>query len=165
MSQSDQVKHRFQTVIRQLSKKTWFKKEKWLASVHIVTSEKTPGSVIFQVYKKKWMNEGHHGIRFESFLDLTDKKQKKSSVALQFFNSEKNSTTTYENMSLQRRIIDQMHSTFNFDEDYKLNENKYSSQPFLKYFAIDDQFEAQLEAEIEKLCHLLGPIVDQEIDL
>ena len=164
MSQSDQVKHRFQAVIRQLNKKTWFKKDKWLTSVHILSGEKSPGTVIFQVYKKKWLNEEHHGIRLETFLDLTDKKQKKSSLALQFFNPEKNSTTTYENMSLQRRIIDQIYAAIQFDEGYKLSDNKYSSQPFLKYFAIDDQFEVYLEAEIEKLCQIIGPIVDQEIN-
>ncbi len=164
MNQTNEAKHRFQDVIRRLNKYPWFKKEKWLTSVHISNVENSMGVVIFQVFKKTWSNQEHQGVRFESYLDLTDKKQKKSSVALQLFNQEKKSALDGAHMGTIRPLTDAVSLEVHKLNDYRMSEVKYSSQPFIKYINLSENFEEELTQELAHLCQNLGKIIDQVIE-
>ena len=52
MNTTAEIQKRFQTVEKNLARQPWFKKEKWMISVHAFPNEKKPEAITLHVFKK-----------------------------------------------------------------------------------------------------------------
>jgi hypothetical protein len=151
---------KFKTVQSELEKKSWFKKDKWLVSIHPFPS-KNPDAVTFHVYKKNWFNENHSGIHVESFLYIDSKKRKKSYVTLHLLHEEKIPGTNLKRIALAKPFVDEIYEEVKMWDGYKFRVGKYGMQPFSKDLdGANEDFEKNLVEEVSKICKNLGPVVD-----
>lgn len=155
------MKDRFDTIEKNLLKYPWFKKDKWLTSVHYFPNEKKPDGVTLQVFKKHWWNEDRQGVHIESYLDLDPKKQKKTYVTLHLLHSPVIPNTKIKRLQLSKIFVDQIFSEVKKWPGYKFRVGKYGTQPFTKYLdATAPEFEKHLETEICRICTKLGPVLE-----
>jgi len=155
---------RFKTIETSLSKKPWFKKDKWIISVHAFPNEKTPDGVTFHIFKKHWWNEDRKGIHIESYLDLNPKKQKKTYLTIHLLHSDLIPGTKLKRIAVAKPFIDEVFDEVSSWEGYDFRVGKYGQQPFTKFLdATDPKFEKNLEVEIERMCKKLGSTLDKTI--
>lgn len=161
---AEQIKNRFKFIETNLSKKAWFKKDKWIISIHAFPNEKTPDGVTFHIFKKHWWNEDRKGIHIESYLDLNPKKQKKTYLTIHLLHSDLIPGTKLKRIALAKPFIDEIFDEVSSWEGYDFRVGKYGQQPFTKFLdATDPKFEKNLEVEIEKMCKKLGSTLDKTI--
>jgi hypothetical protein len=151
---------RFQKVEKKLKAKPWFKKEGWIISVHGFP-EKNPTAVTFQVFKKNWFNETRQGIHVESFLTIDPKKSQKTYVTLHLLHAPKIPGTQVKRIVLAEAFVDSIFEEVKSWKGYKFRAGRYGQQPFTKVLdGSDENFEAELATETERICLKLGPVVD-----
>lgn len=161
---AEQIKNRFKFIETNLSKKAWFKKDKWIISIHAFPNEKTPDGVTFHIFKKHWWNEDRKGIHIESYLDLNPKKQKKTYLTIHLLHSDLIPGTKLKRIALAKPFIDEIFDEVSSWEGYDFRVGKYGQQPFTKFLdATDPKFEKNLEVEIERMCKKLGSTLDKTI--
>ncbi|MGZ3711163.1 MAG: hypothetical protein ACXVBE_05375 [Bdellovibrionota bacterium] len=154
---------RFKNVEKNLSVKPWFKKEGWLVSVHPFP-EQSPDGITFHVFKKHWFNEGRGGIHIESYLSLDTKKQKKTYLTLHVLHHPLIPGTKIKREKISRPFVDEIYAEVKSWEGYKFRAGKYGVQPFtMNLNGQSDDFESELESEVERLCRKLGPALDRAI--
>lgn len=158
------LKDRFKTVEGNLSKKAWFKKDKWIISVHSFPNEKNVEGVTFHIFKKYWWNEDKKGVHIESYLDLNPKKQKKTYLTIHLLHSDLIPGSKLKRIALSKPFIDEVFDEVSSWAGYDFRVGKYGQQPFTKFLdATDPKFEKNLEIEVEKMCKKLGPVLDKTI--
>jgi hypothetical protein len=154
------VKDKFITIEKKLKSKSWFKKDKWLISIHPFP-RKNPTGITFHVFKEHWFNEESDGIHIESHLDLNLKKQKKSYLTVHLLHKDNIPGTKLKRIELSKPIVDAVYETVSKWNGYKFRGGKYGQQPFtLTIDGTSKSFEAELEGEITRLCKVLGPQID-----
>lgn len=152
---------RFKKVEKLLQAKPWFKKDRWIVSVHPFPA-KNPDGVTLQVFKKNWFNDGRQGIHFESYFDLNPKKQKKTYVTLHALHSDEIPGTKIPRKEFSKPLVDQIYDEVSSWEGYEFRTGKYGQQPFTKYLdATDEKFETLLAKELMRLCERVGPQIDK----
>jgi len=165
MESVSQIKGRFNKVLDALEKQTWFKKDKWMASVHCFPNDKSPEGVTFHAFKKHWFNEDKKGIHIESYLDLDPKKQKKAYVTIHLLHSEKFPGTNFKRIALSKPFVDGIYDEVKKWPGYKFRAGKYGQQPFTKLLdGTTEDFEKALEAEVARICKKLGPTLEKCIE-
>lgn len=158
------LKNRFLKVEKGLSKKAWFKKDKWIISVHAFPDEKNAEGVTFHIFKKHWWNEDKKGIHIESYLDLDLKKQKKTYLTIHLLHSDLIPGTKLKRINFAKPFVDEIYDEVSSWDGYEFRVGKYGQQPFTKFLdATDPKFEKKLEIEIERMCKNLGPALDKAI--
>jgi hypothetical protein len=164
MMTTQTLKDRFKTVETNLSKKPWFKKDKWIISVHAFPNEKNAEGVTFHIFKKHWWNEDKQGVHIESYLDLNLKKQKKTYLTIHLLHSDLIPGTKLKRIAFSKPFIDEVYDEVSSWPGYDFRVGKYGQQPFTKFLdATDLKFEKNLEIEIERMCKKLGPVLDENI--
>ncbi len=165
MSTSDQVqaiKSRFASVEKSLAKNSWFKKDKWLVSVHCFPNDVKPSAVTFHVFKKHWWNEDRQGIHIESYLDLDPKKQKKTYVTIHLLHLPKIPGTNLKRDSLSKPFVDAIYDEVKAWPGYKFRAGKYGTQPFTKSLnGCSADFESDHSKEVSRMCTKLGPELEK----
>ncbi len=152
---------RFKQVEKLLQAKPWFKKERWVVSVHPFP-QKSPEGVTLQVFKKDWFNDQRQGIHFESYFDLNPKKQKKTYVTLHALHTNNIPNTKISRKEFVKPLVDRIYDEISSWEGYEFRTGKYGQQPFTKYLdATDEKFESQLAKELARLCERVGPQIDK----
>lgn len=164
MMTTKNLKDRFKTIENNLSKKAWFKKDKWIVSVHTFPNEKSAEGVTFHIFKKHWWNEERQGVHIESYLDLNPKKQKKTYLTIHLLHSDLIPGTKLKRITFSKPFVDEIFEEVNSWDGYDFRVGKYGQQPFTKFLdASDPKFELELEKEVERMCKKLGPALDKAI--
>lgn len=164
MSQVQTLKDRFFEVEKNISKKSWFKKDKWIISVHAFPNDKKPDGITFHIFKEHWWNEDRQGVHIESYLDLNPKKQKKTYLTIHLLHSDLIPGTKLKRIALSKPFIDEVFDEVSSWYGYDFRVGKYGQQPFTKFLdATDSNFEKILESEIVRMCTKLGPTIDKSI--
>ena len=154
---------KFKTVESNLIKKAWFKKGKWLISVHGFPAKK-PEFVTFHIFKENWFNEDKKGIHIESFLAIDPKKRKKSYITLHILHHAIIPGTKLKRALISRPFVDEVFDEVSSWDGYKFRVGKYGTQPFTKVLdGTAPDFEKNLETEASRICQKLGPIIDRLI--
>lgn len=154
------LQKKFKKVEDALKSKAWFSKDKWIVSQHPFP-EKKPDGITLHVFKKHWFNEEHLGIHFESYLDLNEKKLKKTYVTLHVLHYDEIPGTKISRKKLAQPLVDSFLSEVSDWEGYSFRTGKYGLQPFTKFLdASKPAFEEELTRELERLCKALGPKID-----
>lgn len=157
----DEVALRFQRIEKSLKAKPWFKKEKWLASVHGFPRGK-PEFVTFHVFKKHWFNEDSQGIHIESYLAIDPKKRKKSYVTIHVLHHALVPGTKLKRTVISQPFVDEVFKEVSSWPGYKFRAGKYGTQPFTRMLdGSHPDFDSTLEREVERLCVKLGPVMDK----
>lgn len=155
------VLQKFKVVEKKLNAKPWFKKEKWLISVHGFPSSK-PKFVTFHVFKKHWFNEDKQGIHIESYLAIDPKMRKKSYITIHILHHSKIPGTNLKRLNIAQPFVDSIYSEVKSWDGYKFRVGKYGIQPFTKILdGTDVNFSSILEEEVSRMCKNLGPAVDR----
>jgi len=155
-------KARFRAVVKALEKKPWFKKEKWRVSLHCFPSEKSPDGVTFQLFKDHWWNDERQGIHIESYLDIEEKKRKKSFVTIHLLHSTLIPGTKFKRIALSKPFVDEIYKEVKGWPGYKFRAGKYGTQPFTRLLdGTAEDFEQQLEEEVSRMCVKLGPVLEK----
>lgn len=161
MDSRQAVKDRFRSIEKRLAKEPWFKKEGWLTSTHSFPSEAKATAITFHVFKKHWWNDDRQGIHIESYLDLDEKKQKKTYVTLHLLHSTTIPGTNIKRMALSKPFVDQIESKVKKWPGYKFRVGKYGQQPFTKFLdGTSTTFEDELRNEVARICRELGPVLE-----
>lgn len=164
MSDVAALKNRFLSIEKNLSKKPWFKKEKWIVSVHTFPNDKNPDGVTFHIFKKHWWNEGRQGVHIESYLDLDPKKQKKTYLTIHLLHEDLIPGSKLKRIAFSKPVVDQIFDEVSTWEGYKFRVGKYGQQPFTFFTdATVAEFEKIIEKEITRLCKVIGPVIDETI--
>lgn len=164
MMTTQTLKDRYKNVENHLSKKGWFKKDKWIISVHAFPNEKQAEGVTFQIFKKHWWNEDRQGVHIESYLDLNPKKQKKTYLTIHMLHSDFIPGTKIKRMAFTKPVIDEIFDEVSSWEGYQFRVGKYGMQPFTLHLdATSTDFEAVLTREITRLCKSIGPVLDTHV--
>lgn len=164
MMTTQTLKDRFKIVETNLSKKAWFKKDKWIVSVHAFPNDKKPDGITFHIFKKHWWNEDKKGVHIESYLDLDLKKQKKTYLTIHLLHSPLIPGTKLKRNAFSQPFIDEIFDEVSSWNGYDFRVGKYGQQPFTKFLdATDLKFEKNLEIEVERMCNKLGPALDKAI--
>lgn len=164
MKTTELLKDRFKLIETNLSKKAWFKKDKWIISVHAFPNEKNAEGVTFHIFKKHWWNEDRRGVHIESYLDLDPKKQKKTYLTIHLLHSDLIPGTKLKRIAFSKPFIDEVFEEVSSWDGYDFRVGKYGQQPFTKLLdANDPKFEKYMEIEIERMCKKLGPVLDKTI--
>jgi hypothetical protein len=157
------LQKRFKKVETILKSKPWFSEEKWLIAQHPFPKMK-PDGITLHVFKKNWFNEEHLGIHFESYLDLNPKKQKKTYITLHALHYDEFPDTSIERKNFSRPLVDAIYREVSEWKGYNFRAGKYGLQPFTKLLdASSGRFEANLAKEIERLCKVIGPKIDETL--
>lgn len=157
----DDLIQRFKKVEKLLQAKAWFKKERWIVSVHPFP-QTNPDGVTLQVFKKNWFNDDRQGIHFESYFDLNPKKQKKTYVTLHALHADVIPNTKISRKQFATSLVDQIYDEVSSWDGYEFRAGKYGQQPFTKFLdATNNDFEKQLAQELMRLCERVGPEVDK----
>jgi hypothetical protein len=157
------AKNKFLTVEKSLKSKSWFKKDKWLISIHPFP-RKSPTGLTFHIFKAHWFNEDSGGIHIESHLDLNLKKQKKTYLSIHLLHKDIIPGTKIKRIELSRPVIDAVYETVSNWDGYKFRAGKYGQQPFtLILDGTSKTFETELEKEITRLCKTFGPLIDMTL--
>lgn len=165
ISRVAEIKARFKTVEKNLAKKPWFKKDKWIISVHCFPNDKSPEAVTFHVFKKHWYNEERDGIHVESFLSLDPKKQKKSYVTLHLLHLPKIPSTDIKRNRLSKPFVDEIYNDVKKWPGYTFRAGRYGTQPFAKLMdGTSGEFETRLTEEVSRICTQLGPIIEKHLN-
>lgn len=158
------LKERFLIVETNLAKKPWFKKDKWIISVHAFPNDKKPDGITFHIFKKAWWNEDRQGVHIESYLDLNPKKQKKTYLTIHLLHKDLIPGTNLKRIALSKTVVDEVYEEISSWDGYNFRIGKYGQQPFTKFLdATAPAFEKNLEVEITKMCKTLGPILDKTV--
>jgi len=159
--QIDDLSLRFKKVEKLLQAKPWFKKDRWVVSIHPFPA-KNPDGLTLQVFKKNWFNDERQGIHFESYFDLNSKKQKKTYVTLHALHADVIPGTKISRKQFAQPLVDQIYDEVSSWDGYEFRAGKYGQQPFTKYLdATDEKFEMQLAQELVRLCERVGPKIDK----
>jgi hypothetical protein len=154
------LQKRFKKVEDALKTKPWFSKGKWIVAQHPFPKSK-PGGVTLHVFKKHWFNDEHLGIHFESYLDLNEKKQKKTYITLHALHYDEIPGLKVSRKKLAQPLVDSLFLEVSSWDGYNFRSGKYGLQPFTKFLdASKDTFEDELTEEIERLCKVIGPKID-----
>jgi hypothetical protein len=157
------VARKFNSIEAQLRSKSWFKKDKWIASMHGFPKTK-PEFVTFHVFKNNWFNDDSQGIHIESFLAIDPKKRKKSYLTIHVLHHAKIPGTNIKRKTVAEPFVDAVFDEVKTWPGYKFRAGKYGTQPFTKLLdGTSDDFEDTLATEIERMCKYLGPQVDKAI--
>lgn len=158
-----QMMEKFKTVETKLKAQPWFKKGKWITSMHEFPSAK-PEGITFHVSKKYWFNENKQGIHFESYLSLDQKKQKNSYVTLHLLHEPLIPGTKLKRTEISKPVVDTIRDKVNSWDGYTFRAGAYGVQPFVKKLdGTSKDFEKVLELEISRLCRSLGDVIDEAI--
>jgi hypothetical protein len=159
----DQIIKKLKSVELKLKSKAWFKKDKWIVSVHGFPKTK-PQFITFHVFKKNWFNEDSQGIHIESFLAIDPKKRKKSSITIHVLHHAKIPGTNLKRTLIAEPFVDAIFDEVKKWDGYKFRAGKYGTQPFTKNLdGSSANFEDELFFETERMCKYLGPHVDNAI--
>jgi hypothetical protein len=157
------LQRQFKKVESLLKSKSWFVKEKWIVSQHPFPTVK-PEGVTLHVFKKNWFNEDHLGIHFESYLDLNPKKQKKTYVTLHTLHYDEFPETDISRKKFSQQLVDAIYDDVHSWDGYVFRAGKYGLQPFTKLLdASSTQFVDDLAWELERLCRVVGPKIDETL--
>lgn len=160
MSQSE-VQAIFDSVTKALSKKAWFKNEKWRVSTHTFPPKK-PTVITFHVFKDNWYNTEKQGIHIETFLTFDPKARKKSSIAIHLFHYEIIPGTKMKRREIAQPIVDAIFDEVSSWDGYKFRAGKYGLQPFTKILnGTSADFPSILADEVTRICKLIGPVIDR----
>lgn len=155
---------KFKVVEKALKAKPWFKKDKWIVSVHGFPTAK-PEFVTFHVFKKHWFNEDKQGIHIESYLAIAPKKRKKSYITMHVLHHAKIPGTSLKRTEISKPFVDAIYDEVRSWSGYKFRTGKYGTQPFTKTLdGTADDFETTLVEETSRICKHLGPIMDEVIN-
>ncbi len=159
----EDVVKKFKRVEAKLKAKEWFKRDRWIASVHGFPKER-PEFVTFHVFKKHWYNEDSQGIHIESYLAIDPKKRKKSSITIHVLHHAKIPGTNLKRTVIAQPFVDAVYGEVKKWEGYKFRAGKYGTQPFTKILdGTDEDFEDILLVEVQRMCLKLGPEMDKAI--
>ncbi len=160
-----EIKARFKAVEKTLTKKPWFKKDKWIVSVHCFPNDKSPDAVTFHVFKKHWYNEDRGGIHVESFLSLAPKKQKKTYVTLHLLHTPKIPGTDIKRNRFSEPFVDEIYNDVKKWPGYTFRAGRYGTQPFTKLLdGTLAEFDKVLTTEVTRICTQLGPVLDKHLN-
>ncbi len=158
-----EIEKTFESVKKNLQKKSWFKSGKWIVSCHPYIEGK-PLGITFHCYKKTWFNEDKRGIHIESYLSLDEKMRKKAYVTIHIFHDPKIPGTNLNRRAVAVPFVDEIFREVSSWDGYKFRAGKYGTQPFTKYLDGNSQeFAEILEAEFTRMCQALGPAMDRVI--
>lgn len=160
----DEVVKKFKRVEAKLKSKPWFKRDKWIASVHGFPKDK-PEFVTFHVFKKHWYNEDSQGIHIESYLAIDPKKRKKSYITIHVLHHPKIPGTNLKRAVIAQPFVDAVYGEVKKWEGYEFRAGKYGTQPFTKILdGTDEDFEEILSVEVQRMCLKLGLEMDKAIE-
>lgn len=156
-----QIDALFGQVAAGLAQAPWFTAENWLTSQHVFPPTGEAEGLTFQLYKPHWFNQEHHGIHLESYLAYDARKQARSFVTLHLLHTPTLPGTAIPRKRLAQAVVDALRPTLDTWPDYTFRAGAYGQQPFVRRLdgrAAD--FGDQLQAELARLCPLVGPVVD-----
>lgn len=152
----------FQQITKHLAKKSWFKKDGWIAQSHLFEMNGRPEAVSYHVFKKHWFNHERQGIHFETFRDLRPGKDKEVIVTLHLFHTTKIPGTNQKREAIAKPIIDKIEKSLKSWKGYKFRAAKYGTQYFSKAFKSSDKDLPEIIAlEFEKLFTAFGSDIDK----
>lgn len=155
------LQQKFKNTEELIKSKPWFTKGKWIITQHPFPKA-MPEGVTLHISKKHWFNEDRQGIHIESYLDLNPKKHKKTYITLHALHYDKFPGTKISRKELTKPLVDEIYDEVTNWDGYNFRVGKYGQQPFTKFLdASSIKFSAELAWEIERLCKLLGPKIDQ----
>jgi len=155
------LKDRFRTIEMHLAKESWFRKDGWMVSTYCFPNDAKAAGVTFHVFKKHWWNDDHRGIHIESYLDLDEKKQKKTYITLHLLHSPTIPGTKIKRIALSKPFVDQIENRVKKWPGYKFRVGKYGQQPFTKFLdGTAATFEEELGKEVMRICKELGPTLE-----
>jgi hypothetical protein len=158
-----ELEAKFKTVETALRAKPWFAKGGWLVAQHPFPAKK-PEGVTLHVFKKHWFNEEHHGVHFESYLDLNPKKHKSTYVTLHTLHYDAFPGTKISRKKFSQPLVDAIFDEVESWDGYAFRVGKYGLQPFTKLLdAASPKFAEELTTEFERLCKAVGPKVDETL--
>ena len=157
-----------QNVADLLKKRSWFKTDGWLCSVHTFPpSPAAPESVTMHVYKKNWFNDDRRGVHFETNLSKKEWREQSVPVVMHILHGELVPGSNLKRIKLAAPFIDRMGAQISGWAGYKFRAGKYGTQPFNHDIAIDlserDKSAALVADEFEHLCLHLGVAMDEVI--
>ena len=127
-----------QAVARRLQAKAWFRKGKWLSSVHGFPAE-NPAFITFHIFKKSY-------------------------VTLHLLHQDLIPGTSVKRVVFAKRVVDAVFNEVRTWPGYKFRAGKYGQQPFAKVLeGSSADFEETLENEVERLCLRIEPIIDEAL--
>ena len=160
--QIEKIKKRFKEVEKTLNQKPWFKKEKWIISIHAFPNDKKPEAITLHVFKKHWWNVDRKGIHIESYLDLNEKKQKKTHITLHLLHTPLVPGTKLKRTALSKPFVDAIFDEVKQWPGYKFRAGKYGTQPFTYFLdGSKPEFESELAVEVSRICTKLGPQLER----
>ncbi len=152
----------FEEITGILSKKPWFKKEKWIAQSHLFEMNGKKEAVSYHLFKKSWFNDDRQGIHFETARDLRSGKDKELIMTLHLLHMKTIPGTKLKREAISKPFIDRNEKTLKSWKGYKFRSGKYGTQYFSKAFKTSEKELHRLAAEeFEKLCTVLGPEIDK----
>ena len=166
MSDSDQIsqiKKIFDEASKELKATVWFKEGKWVTSTHLFPAT-NPEAMTFHVFKPHWYNADRQGIHIESFLNIDEKKRKKSSVTIHLLHHDLVPGTKIKRAEIARFVVDAVYDEISEWDGYAFRAGNYGLQPFTRH--LDGHaltYKNILVKEITKLCKTIGPVVDKAI--
>lgn len=114
------------------------------------------------ISSKPWFNEDRLGIHFESYLDLNPKKHKKAYVTLHALHHEEIPGSRISRKKFSQPLVDAIYADVRKWDGYTFRAGKYGLQPFTKFLdATSPQFTIDLTKELERLCKVVGPAIDE----
>ncbi len=135
----------------------------WLTSVHQYPPEPAIAEVFtLHVYRSNWFNEDRQGIHFETFIGPKEWKKKQIQIAMHIFHVETIPGTTLKRRAVAVPFVDEIHDLVSGWQGYTFRTGKYGAHPFTKNLSFEvETLEAQLSAELLRLCLELGPRMDR----
>lgn len=157
------LEEQFQKVVSRLHRKPWFKKGKWLFSIHAFPPKK-PVGVTLQIFKSDWFNDDGQGIHVESYLDLNLTQRRRSYVALHLLHHSKIPGTQLKRIAFTKPFMDEVFAEIKTWKGYKIRAGKYGSAPFSKVLdGTESTFVKELEIEIARICCGLSPALNRAL--
>ena len=152
----------FQQITKLLSKKSWFKKDKWITQSHLFEMKGKPEAVSYHIFKKHWFNDERQGIHFETARDLRPGKDREVIVTLHIFHTAKIPGTNLKREAVSKPIIDNIDKSLKSLKGYKFRKGKYGTQYFSKAFKSSEKdLPLIVASEFEILCTTFGPEIDK----
>lgn len=135
----------------------------WLTSVHQYPPEPAEPEVFtLHVFRANWFNEDRQGIHFETFMGPKEWKKKQVQIAMHIFHVELIPGTSIKRRAVAVPFVDAIYDRVIKWDGFKFRTGKYGAHPFTKILSFEyETFEAQLSAELLRMCLELGPRMDK----